>query len=65
MEKHLASMEHRTLKSVNNCLNANHYFYLETSGGKSSSLYLNVVHFSTPVLISTAGIAIKIVCFVK
>ncbi len=39
------TMEHHTLKSVNNCLNANIYSYLETSGGQSSNLYLNVVHF--------------------
>ncbi len=38
-------MEHLALKSVNNCLNANIYPYLETSGGQSSNLYLNVVHF--------------------
>ena len=39
------------LKNVNNYLNTNIYSYLETSGGKSSNLYLNVVHFLTPVLI--------------
>ncbi len=33
------------LKNVNNCLNANIYSYLETSGRQSSNLYLNVVHF--------------------
>ena len=38
-------------KEVCHCLNANIYSYLETSGGQSSNLYLNVVHFSTPVLI--------------
>jgi hypothetical protein len=38
-------MEHRGLKNVNNCLNTNIYSYLETSGGHSSNLYLNVVHF--------------------
>jgi hypothetical protein len=27
------------------CLNSNIYSHLETSGGQSSSLYLNVVHF--------------------
>ncbi len=32
-------------KNVNNCLNTNIYFYLETSGGQSTNLYLNVVHF--------------------
>ncbi len=32
-------------KSVNNCLNNNIYSYLETSGGKSSNPYLNVVQF--------------------
>jgi len=34
-------MEQRT----NNCLNTNIYSYLETSGGQSSNLYLNLVHF--------------------
>ncbi len=38
-------------KIVNNCLNTNIYSYLETSGGQSYNLYLNVVHFLTPVLI--------------
>jgi hypothetical protein len=33
-----------TLKNVN-YLNINIYSYLETSGGQSSNLYLNVVHF--------------------
>jgi hypothetical protein len=32
-------------KIVNNCLNSSIYSYLETSGGQSSNLYLNVVHF--------------------
>jgi hypothetical protein len=40
-----SSMEQHTLKNVNNCLNTNIYSYLETSGGQSSNLYLNVVHF--------------------
>jgi hypothetical protein len=31
--------------NVNNCLNTNIYSYLDTSGGKSYKLYLNVVHF--------------------
>jgi hypothetical protein len=38
-------------KNVNNCLNTNIYFYLETSCGQSSNAYLNVVHFSMPELI--------------
>ncbi len=38
-------IEQCTLKNVNNCLNTNSYSYLETSGGHSSDLYLNVVHF--------------------
>jgi len=37
-------MEQRTSKNVNNCLNTNVYSYLETSGGQSSNLCLNVVH---------------------
>jgi len=44
-------MERRTLKNVTNYLNANIYSYLETSGGQSSTLYLNVLHFLTPMLI--------------
>ncbi len=39
-------MEQHTLKNVSNCLNTNIY-----SGGQSSNLFLNVVHFSTPGLI--------------
>jgi hypothetical protein len=38
-------MEQHTLKNVNNFLNTNIYSFLETSGGQSSNLYLNVVHF--------------------
>jgi hypothetical protein len=38
-------MEQRTLKNVNNYLNTIIYSYLETSGGESSDLYVNVVHF--------------------
>ena len=39
-------MEQGTLKNVNSYLNTNiFYSYLETSGAKSSNLYLNVVHF--------------------
>jgi hypothetical protein len=41
----VTSMEQRTLKNVNNGLNTNIYSYLETSGGHSYNLYLNVVHF--------------------
>jgi hypothetical protein len=38
-------MEQRTLKNVNNCLNANINSYLQTSSGQSYNLYLNVAHF--------------------
>ncbi len=41
----LITMEQHSLKSVNNCLNTNIYSYLETSGGQSSYLYLNVANF--------------------
>jgi hypothetical protein len=41
----LAAIEQRTLINVNNYLNTNIYSYLEMSGGQSSNLYLNVVHF--------------------
>ena len=38
-------MEQHALKNVNNCWDTNISFYLETSGGQNSNLYLNVVHF--------------------
>ena len=38
-------MEHQTLKNVNIGLNTNIYSYLETFGGQSSNLYLNVGSF--------------------
>jgi hypothetical protein len=41
----MIAMEQHTLKNVNNGLNTNIYSYLETSGGQSCNLYLNVVHF--------------------
>ncbi len=44
-------IEQHALKNVSHCLNTNIYSYLETSACQSSHLYLNVVHFSTPVLI--------------
>jgi hypothetical protein len=45
MRKFCRIMEQRTFKNVNNCLNTNIYSYLETSGGQSSTPYLNAVHF--------------------
>jgi hypothetical protein len=39
------AMEKHALKNVNNDFNNNIYSYLETSGGQSSNLYLNVVNF--------------------
>jgi hypothetical protein len=44
-------MKQHALKNVNSCQNTKIYFYLVTSGGQNSNLYLNVVHFLTPVLI--------------
>jgi hypothetical protein len=41
----IGTMEQRTFKNVNNCLNTNIYTYFETSVGQTSNLYLNVVHF--------------------
>ncbi len=38
-------MQQHTLKCIKNCLNTNIYSYLETSGGQSSNLYLNVDRF--------------------
>jgi hypothetical protein len=59
-------VEQRALKNVNNCLNTNIYSYFETSGSQSSSLYLNVVHFSTSCLnekIPNLYIKVKILNF--
>jgi hypothetical protein len=44
-------MLQQALKNVNICFNTSIYSCLETSGGQSSNLYLNVVHFLSPVLI--------------
>ncbi len=41
-------MEQRTFKNVNNYFNINIYSYLETFGGQSSNLYLNVVLYFNP-----------------
>ena len=38
-------MEQHAFKNLNNCFIANIYSYLDKSGGQSSNLYLNVVHF--------------------
>jgi hypothetical protein len=38
-------LEQRALKNVSNSLNTNIYSNLETSGGQSFNLYLNVVQF--------------------
>jgi len=46
----VSAMEHHTFKNVNNFLNTNIYSYLETSGGQSSYLYLNVHFFNTSVI---------------
>jgi hypothetical protein len=45
------TMGQHALKNVKNSLNTNIYSYLETSGGQSSNLYLNAVHFFNTVLI--------------
>ncbi len=55
-------MELCTLKNVNIYLNTKIYSYLETSGGLSSNLYLNVVHlFNTRV--NQTSVAAKDCCF--
>ena len=41
-------------KNTNSCLNTNIYSYLGTSGGQSSNLYLNVVHFFNTSVNSTS-----------
>jgi hypothetical protein len=44
-------MEQHAFKNVNNGLSIKISSYLETSCGHSLNLYLNIVHFSTPVVI--------------
>ncbi len=41
----MQQLEQHTFKNVINYLITNIYSFLETSGGQSSNLYLNVVHF--------------------
>jgi hypothetical protein len=55
-------MEQCTLKNVNNHLNINIYSYLDTSGGQSSNLCLNVVHFFN-TSINYASVAAYDCCF--
>ncbi len=38
-------MEQHAFNNVKTCWNTNIYVYLETSDGKNSNLYLNIVHF--------------------
>jgi hypothetical protein len=38
-------IEQNALKMQKNCFKSNIYSYLETSGGQSSNLYSDVVHF--------------------
>ncbi len=46
-------------KNANNCLNTNIYSYLETLGGQSSNIYLNVVNF-----FNTSGLYYKTITIV-
>jgi hypothetical protein len=39
------AMQQRILKTVNNCLNSDIYSYMETAGGQSYNLYLNLDRF--------------------
>ncbi len=55
-------MQQHALKNVNNYLNHNIYSYLETSGGQSSNLYLNVAHFFN-TSINQTSVAAKDNCF--
>jgi hypothetical protein len=51
LKDNIILVKQHTLKNVNSYWNTNISFYLETSGGQNSNLYINVFHFSTPVLI--------------
>ncbi len=52
MGQNRSSMEQHILEIVNNYLNTNIYYFLQTSGGQSSNLYFNVVHFFNTSLIN-------------
>ncbi len=55
LENYLAKMNGTApFRNVNNCLNTKIYSYLETSGGQSYNLYLNVVHFFNASLNQTS-----------
>jgi hypothetical protein len=41
-------------KKLSNCLNTNIYPYVETCGGQSSNLYINVFHFVNTSVNETA-----------
>jgi hypothetical protein len=45
IELYVHTIEQHALRNVNNCSITNTFSYLETSGGQSSNLYLDVVHF--------------------
>jgi len=55
-------MEPHILEIVNNRLNTNIYSYLETSGGQSYNIYLNVVYFFNTSLYYTS-VAAEDSCF--
>jgi hypothetical protein len=55
-------MEERTLKIISNYLNTNIYSYLETSGGQSYNLYLNVVIFFN-TCVNLTSVAASDSCF--
>jgi len=50
-------MEHCTLKNVSISLNTNIYSYLETYGGRSYNLYLNVAQFFNTSVNETSAAA--------
>jgi hypothetical protein len=43
-------VEQHAIKNVNNCWNINISFYLETSGGQNSNLYLIVVYIFNTIV---------------
>jgi hypothetical protein len=50
-------MEQHALKKVNNGLNTNINYYLQTSAGQSFNLYLNVVNFFNTSVNQTSVVA--------
>jgi hypothetical protein len=55
-------MPEHAMEDVNCCLNIKITFYFETSDGQSSNSHLNIVYFSTTVLVICGNLKLSISC---